>query len=233
MAIEKSWSKVGPLLLMADGDKEGTVVVPSTANLYVKQKILIITDSVQFVSLEIKSVISKTTIKVGPQIPSMTTYSDLTTVLVAENAYLRADFQTRPGIDLKEHERAVFAEEPIVAKRTILVDRLGDYYDENNPFPVEMTEGAVSPRIANIEITDPNEEQTYTFSATTKRFRIRVRKSLAEARIAYVAGETDTNFWTVHRGSFYEEENVKSAAGITIYIKVNKPNQVIEILSWE
>lgn len=233
MAIEKSWSKVGPLALTADGDKEGTVIVPSTANLYVKQKVLIITNTVELVNLEIKSVLSKTALKVGPRTPSMTDYSDLSAILVSENAVLRADFQPRPGIDLKEHERAAFAEEPIVAKRTILVDRLGEYFDENNPFSVEVTEGSVSPKIVNVTALDQDVEYSHTFSMTTKRFKFRVRNSAAEAKIAYVEGDTDSNFWTVFRGSFYEENNVKNSSGITIYFKLNKPNQVVEILSWE
>lgn len=135
MAIEKSWAKIGPFDLLQNGDNDGTVVLNSTRNLYVKQQI-ILQNATTAKFLEIKAILSNQTLKVGPKGGSLENYEDISMFLAVDST-LRAEKQARPSIPEKEYERSVFAEEPIVAKRTISVDELGNYYNVDNPVPTK------------------------------------------------------------------------------------------------
>ena len=138
MFVEKKRLSVPPRLFTANGDSNGTVTVLDTRGFFVKQRVQIQSDTLQPQEFEIKRFLSPTTFKVGPRGKSITTYSDISEFLVSDNASISAVEQDRPGITKDEHERAVYAEEPIVAKRTVSVDEFGNYYNTNNRLPVDI-----------------------------------------------------------------------------------------------
>lgn len=89
------------------------------------------------------------------------------------------------------------------------------------------------PKTVNIPVAAANTEVTYTFTTATKRFRFKVQDSDSKAKISYTAGESGTDYWTVHRGDSYEEESLDLTAGVSMYFQLNKANQIVEILYWE
>lgn len=89
-----------------------------------------------------------------------------------------------------------------------------------------------NPEIFNIDIDNANEEETIPVPAGTKRFKIKLRSGNAKAQFSYVENESGSNFMTLEYGCFYEEQNVVLSNLLNIYIRVNKPNQVVELLVW-
>jgi hypothetical protein len=145
MFIEKKLKQVLPRPLIADGSKYGLVRVADIRGFYVKQKITLVSPVAPPVELEVKRFESLTSFYVGP-LPAnggkIGDRSDITAYKVADGAVIAAGEQDRPGIKPDEHERAVYMEEPIVAKRVISVDEYGSVYGKDNPIPVAVTDTA-------------------------------------------------------------------------------------------
>ena len=151
MAIEKKWEEISPLSLTSDGGTEGQIFVSSTLLFKVKQDIILKADTLPPLFLEVKRVVSTTEILVGQKghIKNLANVSAYTTAL---NATIEAPEQNRTEIPEKEHERAVYAEEPIVAKRVILTDRYGDYFATDNPIPVQLSDGSINIGTLNADL---------------------------------------------------------------------------------
>lgn len=138
--IEKKFSEVPPQAFTANGTFGGLVTIADTTILKVKQKVRIFSDTHSPIGdIEVKRVLSSTTLLVGPKSGSMVAYTDLTTLLVADNAKISADEQDRPPISQYDVWRAVFSEEPTVALRNLLVDERGNAWNQSNPLPVDAT----------------------------------------------------------------------------------------------
>jgi hypothetical protein len=114
-------------------------------------------------SLEVKKVISPTQLMVGPVGAKMTDRQNLSQYTLDKNPTIRAEEQDRPGIPTEQHERAVYAEEPILAKRTIAVDEFGNYYNDQNLFSVNVAS-------MDSDITDP-------FSAPFDTTKLQINRS--------------------------------------------------------
>jgi hypothetical protein len=91
---------------------------------------------------------------------------------------------------------------------------------------------ASTPSIVNIPVPNANTEVSYTLTDDTVRFKFRVRDSGAKAKVSYTSGQSGTNYWTVNRGSVYEEDGL-DITGKTLYFQLSKANQVVEIMYWE
>jgi hypothetical protein len=64
----------------------------------------------------------------------------MTAFLATENASIRANCQDRPSIPPEDYERAVYEEEPTVAKRVFNVDKYGKPFPTiTNPWPTVDT----------------------------------------------------------------------------------------------
>ena len=133
MAIEKKWESIPVRLFVANGGTEGQVTLQSTIDFKVKQRVIIKGLSVPDLHLEVKRVVSETILWVGK--PGDIDFRENLSSYLASTSTIEAHEQPRNAIPDKEYERAVYAEEPIVAKRNILVDRLGRYFHSLNPFP--------------------------------------------------------------------------------------------------
>jgi len=103
---------------------------------------------------------------------------------------------------------------------------------DSNPVPVKQIRSSL-PNVVRVLVPNANTEVSYAFTANTKRFKFRVEKDDSKAQISYTAGQTNTNFWTVNRGSYYEERELDLSGGVTLYFELNKANQVVQILYWE
>lgn len=99
---------------------------------------------------------------------------------------------------------------------------------------INVTFAPVStPKIVNINIPVANTEQSFALTATTKRFKIRIRDGKAKLRLAFAVGESGTNFWTVERGAWYEDNDIDASGGITLYFQATHASVDLEIQYWE
>lgn len=101
---------------------------------------------------QVKRVISKTQMYLGPEGTPIRKRSDMSTYTLGLNPTVEAPEQERPEIPPADYERASYEEEPTVAKRSFLVDKQGSGYTVKNPFPVRMSDGDVNIGTVNAEI---------------------------------------------------------------------------------
>lgn len=172
---ERSWTEVVQQFT-ANGSTNGIVSVASTKGFYSKQIVSINSLTKQPISLQVKRVLSKTTLIVGPKSSSMNDRADISEYLLNDNAWILSQEQTRPNIPQIDYERACYQEEPVVAKRSILVDDLGNTYNDSNPMPVNLTGESITVKLdpfpgPSIESRQPstiingNETQIAEFTA--------------------------------------------------------------------
>lgn len=137
MAIERKLDNIGPVSFISNGTEGGLVTISDTRGFKVKAEVVISANTLPNLTLEVKRVLSKTQLLVGEK-GKIQQRANIQAYTVALGATIRQPEQDRPGIPTEQHERAVFAEEPILAKRTILVDEYGNYYNEENPLPINV-----------------------------------------------------------------------------------------------
>jgi hypothetical protein len=152
MFIEKKRKGISPRLFTANGNANGLVTVADAKDFFVKQRVQIKSNTQPVKEFEIKRFVTNNSFKVGPVGASISTYSDLSQYLVADNATISAPEQDRPGIKPDEIRRATYAEEPIVANRVIAVDEFGNYYNTQNPLPVILSDGSINIGSVNAEL---------------------------------------------------------------------------------
>lgn len=135
MLFEKRWASVSIRVLTANGTVDGVLTIADSRPCHVGQRILLKSNTQVLRILKIKRITSKTTLEVGLPDSRIEQRSDVSAFLVADSASFIAEEQTRPAIGSEDFQRAVYAEEPAIAVRSILVDELGEYYNEENPLP--------------------------------------------------------------------------------------------------
>lgn len=139
MAIEKSWKAIPAQSFTANGGIEGQISIASTKGFKVKQVVFVQATGQTDLQLRVQRVISKTQLEVGPLSGNIKSRQDLTLYTTAASATIHAKEQPRPDIGEKEYNRAVYEEEPTVAKRVLPVDDLGEAFGEDNPLPTVDT----------------------------------------------------------------------------------------------
>lgn len=155
MAIEKSLKAISPRAFTANGTNEGVITLSTTSRFKVKQTVIITANTLDALELEVKRVISKTQLRVGPKGGKMKgteSHVDLSAYTTGLSAAIYAEEQPRPNIPEKEIFRAVYEEEPTVAIRTHIVDELGDFFGPGNPLPVVLTDGSINIGTVNAEL---------------------------------------------------------------------------------
>lgn len=143
--LEKRFEAVSPQPFTANGTADGKVTIADTRLFKVGQKVFLKSNSLPFLDgLEVKRILSPTELLVGPEKKPNHVYSNLSGFLVADNAVIGSNEQPRTSVPMEEHSRAVYEEEPTVAIRSMLVDKYGNDYRIENPFPVNVVEDPVS-----------------------------------------------------------------------------------------
>lgn len=151
--LEKRFSAVAPQALTANGTAEGKITVADTRLFKVKQKVFLQSSTQQpRDGLEVKKIINRTEMIVGPEKSAIHITSNVSDFLVVDTATVAANEQFRPIIPSEEFNRAVYEEEPTVAIRSMLVDKEGKDYRTDNPLPVELSNGSVSIGTVNAEL---------------------------------------------------------------------------------
>jgi hypothetical protein len=154
---EKRLYAVPPQAFTADGDASGKVTVADTRKFVVGHIVLVKSNTQPVLTVKIKRIISATEMYVGPEKEPIQARIDLSAYLVADTATVAANEQNRPSIPEQDIERNTYAEEPAVARRTLLVDELGEPIGDGNPLPVQVD---TTVNIGDVRITaqdnDPN-----------------------------------------------------------------------------
>ncbi len=127
--LEKRLYAVPPQLFTTDGTANGKITVSNTVLFKVKQVVSVGNSTLQPQELEIKRIDDINTMWLGPLSQTIDKRSDMSAYTVASGAFLFANEQKRPSIPLEEFTRATYEEEPVVAQRSVLVDKLGNKID--------------------------------------------------------------------------------------------------------
>lgn len=151
MANERKWLAVTQLFT-ADGTTSGVVKVPTSRRFKVKAKVILQSNTQPQQEYEVKNVPDHTTIEIGPCSREMDDRSDLSMYTLADNAKITQPKQKRPGMGPGEIDRAVYEEEPTVARRVFPVDDIGNGYTLDNPFPVQLSDGSINIGTVNAEL---------------------------------------------------------------------------------
>lgn len=245
MAYERYLNPVPPQLLTGNGTTDGKIVIAKAGLFKIRQSVVLRSSTQQPVELEIKDSVD-TTLTIGPRDRNPDTRTDLSAFLTADNASIRAPKQLRPMIPLDhiipEHDKDQWEheEEPTNAKRVILVGRSGDPIDTDlngsgqTALVVEATVSGVTidyPTTATVfnPTATGGVELEIVFPNTTRKFSLRVRGKQA-ARIAYAAGETATNYFTLSPGSVLSEDGIQ-LTNTSIFV-LTAADAVIEVVAW-
>lgn len=238
MAIEKRWSAIAPRVFVANGSSIGKITVASTRKFKTKQEITVTATGEDSLPLEIKRVLSKTELIVGPRKTPLDQFTDLSAYTTAKSAAISALEQYRPSIPAQEHERAVYEEEPVVAKRIYLVDDIGESFNEDNPLPVLATISDNAPTtvyVYRVPYPTADVEMSQIIPDNTKKIRIALENLDGRLRVSYATNGTidagGNDYITTHVGNSYMRETVK-LINKTVYFQTNKSDVIIEIECW-
>lgn len=246
MAIERLWERVSPIAFTADGGQDGLVTVSSVECLKVKQTVKITAIGQPTLKLEVKRVASPTQLYVGPIQNSnrqkgnknLLSRTDLSAYTVANSAQILAAEQSKPRLKPEDIIQASYEQEPTLALRSYLVDKVGKAFGSSEN-PVNITgslevdlETPNKQSIQNITLPTANTEVSVSLPSNTKRYRVKVRKHTALVNLAFVSGETSTNYWTISRGTVFDSADLDFESSETIYLSASKANTTIEIITW-
>lgn len=132
---ERNWGAVAPTLLTADGTSAGLVTLTSTVGIFVKQKIVIQQGSTLLL-VQVKNFKDRFSFYVGDPQKALTDRTDVSAYTVLSGAFIYAEPQARANVPKDDQAAATYAEEPILARRAVLVDNRGEYFSQNNAFPI-------------------------------------------------------------------------------------------------
>jgi hypothetical protein len=148
----KVYPNVGPLLFTSDGTTEGLVTVADTIGLYQYAEVVVSALGKPDKQLQIKRIISKTQIIVGPRdfSPRWSAIDLYTVILGATVTQPTQTYDVATISGEGDILSSVFESFPIAALRVYNVDPYGNPYSVDNPLPVVM-EGTMT--IADVRIT--------------------------------------------------------------------------------
>ena len=134
--FEKRWHSVAPQAFTSDGTTQGQLTVVDASLFKVKQIVTLSASAQTNICLEIKAVDSINDLKVGPIGGSIKSFTDISAYTTIAGAFLFANEQERSSVPEQAVERLTYEEEPTVARRVVVVDKLGNKFDQDNPLPV-------------------------------------------------------------------------------------------------
>jgi hypothetical protein len=240
MALERLWNTIGPVAFIANGGADGVITVASVSGMRVKQQVIVAsTTQPTLDKLEIKRVLSPTKILVGPikTTGEFLSRQDLSAYLTADLATIKIIEQKKSKPTAADIMSFVYEPEAVVAIRTFGVDQLGRAWDVDNPFPISGTFVATSDQptqqiIQNVPMATANTEYEVDLPDGTKRYQLRVRDDASKGKLAFTATETTSKYWTMTRGAIVDSESLNLPINSKLYISLDKPNQVLEVISW-
>ena len=159
MLTEKRLLAIPPQPFTADGTANGVITVADASIFRVRQIVQLQAAGQANLSIEVKRILGPTTLLVG-QNAGQNDYVpyDISMYTVAAGATVEAIEQQRPIIPQQNIERITYEDEPVLARRVVLVDKLGNIIEESNPLPVDAVVTIPSELAVRItaEDNDPN-----------------------------------------------------------------------------
>lgn len=152
MSIERWWTSVSPQSITVNGTSDGHISVGNSTLFKVNQKVIIFSDTVTPLSLQVKQINNINDIEIGPIGNDTDDRADLASILTTDNPRISAPRQPRPTISREDIFRAMYAEEPTVAMRSHLVDELGRAFGTSNPLAVQLSDGSINIETLNAEL---------------------------------------------------------------------------------
>lgn len=182
MAIERFYPEIYARPFVSDGKSNGVIVISDTYNFKVKMTVTVEADGFEPVNLEIKRILSKNEIVLGDIGRPIHNRRDMSMYTLSTNPTIKAAEQKRPEIPPIDYERAVYEEEPTVAKRQVLVDDLGNFYNGKNPMPVKMP--SIEDSFGRIKVAAPHLlfDSSFQYSLQDKIF---IRQELLGGTITH------------------------------------------------
>ena len=128
---QRHWFAIAPRALEADGGTLGEVTMKVSADFKIKQEVRLNSATQPTKILEVKKIVDRKTLILGPKCSDLSKTEDLSAYLVADGATLEAPQQNRPDfpIDKNQIDRFEHEEEPIMAKRVTMVAKDGSLVD--------------------------------------------------------------------------------------------------------
>jgi len=241
--FEKRWAAVPPQLFIADGTTNGEIqIVGSACHFFkVKQQVYLSATSLPNLDkIEIKKIVNGV-ITVGPCAGSIHATVDVSAYTTALGATITANEQKRSSVPFEEFTRAEYEEEPVVAKRVILVDECGNKYNESNPLPVEATVNLTASNpsnhtIFNKLVTTANTEVSVILPAKTEKITIMTRSNRGiRLQYSFTLGESGTKFITVMPGVRKEINDIGLLIATPLYFQLSLTEvggTIVEIETW-
>lgn len=241
---ERKWLLIAPHAFTADGTSNGIVTVADTSPFRVKMTVTIQSMAVAALVtpvIEVKRVISTTQMMVGP-VGNIATPADISAYLVSDVATIGAPEQPRASLQSDTIQQATYEQEPVMARRVIMVDDYGQFYDESNPFPVSATfSGSItipldnpdSPANLNTTLSLQATEYTITIPVTCKQFTLKSRDQTALLQMAFISGQSGTNYTKIPYGCNYTSPVLSLTGPINVYVQCpNKSGVIAESIIW-
>lgn len=107
----------------------------------------------------------------------------------------------------------------------------------NNTAPIEITgnitvgaDPITTPTIYNVSVTLANTEYSQALPADTRNFMIKCREFGVTLNLAFVAGQSSTNYIQFTGSNFVMEDSELN--GITLYFQADTAGVTAEILVW-
>ena len=157
MALEKRYFAVVAQDFTSNGGRYGQITVADASLFKVKQTALLHSTTQPHTKVQINRINSDTEIEVGEINKPISNRLDVSAFLVLESATIEIREQSKPNIPPEEITQAVYEQEPTVAMRSHLVDKLGNQYNSDNPLPVDA-----QVTVENVEIDSVDLDLSHT-----------------------------------------------------------------------
>jgi hypothetical protein len=135
--LERSFAAVPEQVFTAVGGADGVITIANTSLFKVGQQVIVSGIGLPNLEVEVKQVLSPTTLVVGDPTGSKYARTDLSSYNIGARVF--ANEQKRPSIPAEELNRAIYEEEPTVGSRVVLVDASGNKYSNTNPLPTSAS----------------------------------------------------------------------------------------------
>jgi hypothetical protein len=138
MAYERDWAAVPPQSFTVNGGQWGLVTIANTAGFRVKQTAYLKNTANQTLPVQIKVVLSPTTLIVGYSDNQIANWPkiNISAWTVASGAVIGAEWQPKSRITPEDIIRASYEGDPVAAIRALNVDQYGNPWSDTNPLPV-------------------------------------------------------------------------------------------------
>lgn len=242
---ERLWTSIPPVLLTAPGGSDGKVQVTDTEYFRVNMKVVIGDPVLPHLAAKVARVDSPTEITLIPEEKTVGAKEKLNLSAYGITSFVYANEQTKRYPSIKEIEESMFEGEPVMARRSVLVDKYGRIYgsklDPDGTLRL-ATDTSISvqnlavdiqwasePEVVNQNILLANTEYSFVIPQKTQRFTVKIKDAETYYSIKTTSGGNEFN---MSLGQEFDSGVIDSPANKTYYIEAGKPCQV-DIFIWK